>query len=345
MMDRTPQFNSRLSRFLVWPTSRPPKAALAILGFGLVLGLGLGLFPSTGHTQDLSVLSDRLDRLERTLTDMQRTVYAGNPPPAAAASGVGSTADAAPTALARIEVRLQRLETQIRELTGKVEEASYHANQVQKRLDTLQADTDYRLRALEGGAPPAPVAGTGQQGNAAPPASGGQTTAAADANSGRGSLGTISGSQLQLNPPPAGGAPAQTAALPPAGATPEQLYDAAFDLLVRKEFGSAELAFQRFVSEYGDDPLAGNAQYWLGETYYVRERYEDAAVAFLNGYREYPSSPKAPDSLLKLGMSLARAGKTNEACVTLAKVESDYPNAGTQLTRRLFLEKQRLQCA
>lgn len=335
MMDLTP----RLARHLFRALPRPTTIVLAVLGYGIVFAAG----PGSVQAQDLSVLADRLDRLERTMTDMQRTVYAGNPPPAAAASGVGSTADAAPTALARIEVRLQRLETQIRELTGKVEEATYHANQVQKRLDTLQADTDYRLRALEGGAPSA--SGLGQQGNASPPPSDSQSTASTDATSGRGTLGTISNSQLQLTPPAAGGESGQTASLPPAGATPEQLYDAAFDLLVRKEFGSAELAFQRFVSEYGDDPLAGNAQYWLGETYYVRERFEDAAVAFLNGYRDFPNSPKAPDSLLKLGMSLARAGKTQEACVTLAKVESDYPNAGIQLTRRLFLEKQRLQCA
>ena len=337
MMDLTPRLTRRVFRSL----QRRTALALAVFGFGIVLAA----FPGAAQAQDLSVLADRLDRLERTMTDMQRTVYSGNPPPAAAASGVGSTADAAPTALARIEVRLQRLETQIRELTGKVEEATYHANQVQKRLDTLQADTDYRLRALEGGAPAAPASGVGQQGNAASPAADSQTTAAVDTTSGRGTLGTISNSQLQLTPPPAGGSAAQSASLPPAGATPEQLYDAAFDLLVRKEFGSAELAFQRFVSEYGDDPLAGNAQYWLGETYYVRERFEDAAVAFLTGYRDFPNSPKAPDSLLKLGMSLARAGKTQEACVTLAKVESDYPNAGTQLTLRLFLEKQRLQCA
>ena len=76
----------------------------------------------------------------------------------------------------------------------------------------------------------------------------------------------------------------------------------------------------------------------------MRERYEDAAVAFLTGYQTYPDSTKAPDNLLKLGISLSQLGRTEEACVTLAKVESDYANAGPQLKRRLFIEKQRLQC-
>ena len=55
--------------------------------------------------------------------------------------------------------------------------------------------------------------------------------------------------------------------------------------------------------------LAGNAQYWLGETHYVRRDYKAAATAFLNGYTTFENSPKAPDSLLKLGMTLVVMGE------------------------------------
>ena len=33
------------------------------------------------------------------------------------------------------------------------------------------------------------------------------------------------------------------------------------------------------------DPLAGNAVYWLGETYYARRQFADAAVTFADGYQ------------------------------------------------------------
>jgi tol-pal system protein YbgF len=326
-------------------SARIPVSGVAWRVRALVVLLAVMLSPiGTASAQDLSTVTDRMERLERTLLDLQRTVYGGATPPAAS---TGGDTNIAPTAMARVEVRLQQLEAQIRTLTGLVEEAQYRGNRLEQRLDTLQADTDYRLRTLEGTADPN-AAGQGQSGqnqSGQAPASSGQTAATAPSS---GTLGTLSGSDLaagsSLGGSTLGTGAGSTAALPPPGSDPEALYDAAFDLLVRKDFAGAERAFSRFVEEHPQDPLAGNAQYWLGETFYVRERYEDAAVAFLDGFRTYPDSPKASDNLLKLGMALARAGKNQEACVTFAKVEADFPQAGPQIKRRLFLEKQRLQC-
>lgn len=340
-------------------SARTPVSGVAWRVRALVVLVAVTLSPiGTASAQDLSTVTDRMERLERTLLDLQRTVYGGATPPAAtSAASTGGDVNIAPTAMARVEVRLQQLEAQIRTLTGLVEEAQYRGNRLEQRLDTLQADTDYRLRTLEGTADPNAAgqsqsgqgqlgqgqSGQGQSGQA--PASSGQTAATAPSS---GTLGTLSGSDLaagsSLGGSTLGTGAGSTAALPPPGADPEALYDAAFDLLVRKDFAGAERAFSRFVEEHPQDPLAGNAQYWLGETFYVRERYEDAAVAFLDGFRTYPDSPKASDNLLKLGMALARAGKNQEACVTFAKVEADFPQAGPQIKRRLFLEKQRLQC-
>ena len=76
-----------------------------------------------------------------------------------------------------------------------------------------------------------------------------------------------------------------------------------------------------------NDPLAGNAQYWIGETYYVRGQYKNAADAFLKGYKKYKSSEKAPDTLLRLGMALAELGQKDAAC-------SDAQRAATPNIRR-----------
>jgi len=298
--------------------------------------------PSVTWAQDLSGVTDRLNRLERTLIDLQRTVYNGAPPPDTTGGTVPE--QPAPTALARIEVRLQALETQIRTLTGRVEELGYRMDQTEKRLDLLQSDTDLRLRDLEGTSGATP--GDASQSGAAP-----ATQSGRDSASGGGStlgrpgrvLGTLPASELEAAGNQAANAPATGPAV--AADSAEQLYNAAFDRLARKDFAGAEQAFKQFLENYPEDRLAGNAQYWLGETYYVRERYEDAAVAFVKGYQTYPDSPKAPDNLLKLGVALSRLGKTQDACVTLAKVETDYPNAAPQLKRRLFIEKQRLQCS
>ena len=71
---------------------------------------------------------------------------------------------------------------------------------------------------------------------------------------------------------------------------------------------------EAFIQQFPNDQLAGNAQYWLGETYYVRKRYNDAATAFAFGYQKYPKSGKGADDLLKLGMSLGSLGQKQDAC-------------------------------
>ena len=94
--------------------------------------------------------------------------------------------------------------------------------------------------------------------------------------------------------------------------TPQQQYDYAFGLLRQANYAGAEEAFSAFLVENPDHTLAGNAKYWLGETYYVRGNYQQAAVTFAEGFESYPDNSKAPDNLLKLGMSLASLGSTQD---------------------------------
>ena len=75
-----------------------------------------------------------------------------------------------------------------------------------------------------------------------------------------------------------------TAALPDGDA--QTLYQQGYGALLQKDYAGAEGAFSQLVDAYPNDPLAGNAQYWLGETYYVRGQYKNAADAFLKGYKK-----------------------------------------------------------
>src|SRR3546814_4312161 len=65
----------------------------------------------------------------------------------------------------------------------------------------------------------------------------------------------------------------------------------------------------------------------LGETYYVRGNYQQAAVTFAEGFETYPDNSKAPDNLLKLGMSLASLGSTQDACGTFTVLLDRYADA------------------
>ncbi len=110
------------------------------------------------------------------------------------------------------------------------------------------------------------------------------------------------------------------------------------------DYPGAEAAFKAFVEQHPTDPMAGNAQYWLGETYYTRNRFLEAASAFAEGYKHYPKSAKAADDLLKLGMALGRANQKQNACLALAQLDRDFPNPGASIKEHAGAEKKRLGC-
>ena len=105
----------------------------------------------------------------------------------------------------------------------------------------------------------------------------------------------------------AGAALAVGAAAPAAGAgsadsgEDKAAYQAAFNLLKEGQYDRAIAAFQKFLASYPDSSLADNAQYWLGEAFYVNKAYPEAQSAFQRVIDKYPQSRKIGDALLKIG--------------------------------------------
>jgi tol-pal system protein YbgF len=307
--------------------------------------LVLGIPDAPALAQDRATI-ERLDRIERDMNMLQRQVYRG--------SSGGAPVPMAPmdsqTAV-NTELRLDQLETQLRGLTGQIEEQNYTIDQLKRRLDQLVGDIDLRLTDIEKGKPggadrQTPAGAQARNAPAPPPApSAGVATPAREPGQ-PGVLGTMPvDRQGNVRPAPAPAtAPSSTntAALP-AGTAQDQ-YNYAFGLLRQADYPAAEQALRAFVQRYPNDPLSANAQYWLGETYYVRKDYNNAAAAFAEGYKRYPQGGKGPDSLLKLGMSLTEIGQKQAACQSYGQLERDYPKASANILERARGERQRLEC-
>ena len=125
--------------------------------------------------------------------------------------------------------------------------------------------------------------------------------------------------------------------------SPEALYERSNESLLRRQFGDAEAGFSSFVGKYPEHSLAGSAQYWLGETYYVQGDFRQAAQNFLQGYKGYPKSRRAPDSLLKLGISLNKLGQTQQACAAFGALGGEVPTA-VDAKKRAQAESKRAGC-
>jgi tol-pal system protein YbgF len=129
----------------------------------------------------------------------------------------------------------------------------------------------------------------------------------------------------------------------PVAETPEKLYELSYESLLRRRYGEAEAGFRSFIEKNPEHELAGNAEFWLGETYYVQSNYKAAAQAFLTGYQTYPTNRKAPDSLLKLGMSLQQLGQKEQACAAFGTIDAKFPKAA-ETRKRAQNESQKAGC-
>jgi len=104
-------------------------------------------------------------------------------------------------------------------------------------------------------------------------------------------------------------------------------YQTAFNLLKDSQYDRAIAAFQKFLIVYSDSSLADNAQYWLGEAYYVNKSYPEAQSAFQRVVDKYPQSRKRPDALLKIGYCQYELKQWDLAKGTLSKVATQFPDA------------------
>ncbi|MGV8840799.1 MAG: tol-pal system protein YbgF [Bauldia sp.] len=281
---------------------------------------------------------------------------------------------AAPAAAQVVDPRIDRLEELVRSLTGQVEELTHQVQVLQDTIQRMQADYEYRLQRLEGGAatttpapaftaaPPAtdPVLG------AAPAALG---TVPADPNAAGAAaagapldLGMVLRGDGTYNLTPPGtvpGAGTQMDALPQAATqvatvtgNPQADYDRFYQMILNGDDVAAEQGFRTFLATYPGNARTVDAQYWLAESIFSQAtapgapttRYLDAANAFLTAYRSAPQGDKAPDALFKLGMALVALGQVQDGCSTYAQVLATYPNASNVLRERVATEQRNARC-
>jgi tol-pal system protein YbgF len=107
----------------------------------------------------------------------------------------------------------------------------------------------------------------------------------------------------------------------------QSVYSQAFSALKAGSYSIAITGFKDFLTSYPQSSLAENAQYWLGEAYYVTRSYDDAGASFRTVLQKYPQSRKAPDAMLKLGFTQYEQKRYADARKTLQDVVQKYPDS------------------
>ena len=197
---------------------------------------------------------------------------------------------------------LDEVQSNVRQLRGRLEELEHSNEALAKQQRDLYADLDKRLAAAGGAAAGAAAAGGAAAGGAS-----GETAAVG----GAASPGAAAGAA-------AGNAPSSVE---------QAVYTQAFDALKAGSYSVAITGFKDFLGTYPASALAENAQYWLGEAYYVNHDYDAAAAAFRTVLKKWPDSRKAPDALLKLGYTQYAQKQNAAARATLTEVMRKYPGS------------------
>ena len=257
---------------------------------------------------------------------------------------------AAPQGAAELRMRFNDMAESLRTLQAHTDRLLLQMQALTQRVESGKADNEFRFQALESGVRranagisstssepevigfvrrAAPVEGLETPVSTSASSSASASASAAAPLVGEGDLSTLQNFGRQPRAPLK---------------DPKALYNRALKDLQAGKYGGAEADFASLVEAYPSHKLAGNSQYWLGETFYVRRQYKQAAEAFLAGYTTYARSQKAPDSLLKLGMTLNALGEKKTGCDALAELGAKFPDASSSIRKRAQIERKRAGC-
>lgn len=325
------------------------SAAYSLLLGGLLLAV-----PAMANSD----MQKEIDDLREDLMVLQRQIYRGAGSSGESAKSSAVSQDQA--AAGNVQVKIGEYDEVIRKVNGRMDTLEYQVKQLENKLDKINRDMEIRFKILEGRQVPAnlsapsPVIPTTYD---APVASGASKAVTGDGIQGN-DLAPIAGSNVAIEKTNtavaavADGAPQPliadiSEAKPAVTSQPksaEEIYANGMEALNGGMYDEAEIAFQQILSQYPNDKLAGNAQYWVGEVYFKQGNYNKAKVAFKNGYEKYHNGNKAPDSLFKLGLTFKANKENKNACIVLSSFGAEFPKANADLAKRVKAEAAKLGC-
>ena len=295
---------------------------------------------SFAQQDKMNELLDRLEKIQKDIQTLEKAVYSKN-------AVLPSDNVVVNEALTRQLTKISELEKQIQQMTSKYEENNYKLQQLLDRLNKVSNDSQLRFQQLESNkvisekvsAPKEVIL------EKVPTVKKNETNILNSEEVNKEEENLIQEQPVQseniklkekVNKP-------KTKVLPKVSIAEQYKY--ATNIMKSGDFEKAEIAFKEFVDTHSKHELAGSAQFWYGETFYIRQLYEDAAAAFLEGYEKYPNSPKASENLLKLGVTLAELGEIEQGCKMIINLKKAYPKTDASVLQKSSYEKKRFNCS
>jgi len=105
------------------------------------------------------------------------------------------------------------------------------------------------------------------------------------------------------------------------------LYKDAYETFYKGDLEAARRKFETFLKQYPNTELSDNAQYWIGETYYLKKDYERAILEYEKAIVKYPEGDKIPAALFKQALAFSELGDKTNARNLFRRVIEKYPRS------------------
>lgn len=231
-------------------------------------------------------------------------------------------------AMIELSQRLDELSSEVSQLNGLLEQQSHELAGIKKSQRELYRDTDRRLRDLESrssqqssGMPSVPVEVPSLPEVSIPSVNVAIPDAAIQAVEAIAEQSTLQ----QLDSSLSGNT--RNIASGVTSSQEQSAYQSAFDTLKEGRYEKAKSELKTFLQNHAYGSFAGNAQYWLGEAYYVTREFEQGIKEFMTVLSNYPLSLKVPDAMLKLGYTYYELKQYDQAIILLQDLQKRYPKS------------------
>ena len=310
---------------------------VAIFFVSLVLILNNSFLIAEEDGDLLKGIVDQIQILTKDLKTIERAVYQKSDVSSGSNSSIQSTG-LNEDILTKHLLKLNEIEDQFRELTNKFEEVNFKLDKLSTRVTKIQSDTQLRFSDLEVSGKEIKTTKKILPGSSKPQDFGANPGYSVSSLPKKQEINSIDSAQTVITEEPE-----NKESLLPDKAAPEQ-YEFAVSFMKIGDYETAEFALKEFIDKNKDHDLAGNAQYWYGETFRIRQLYSDAATAYLDGYQNYPKSKKAPDNLLKLGITMVQLGEKDQGCKMISGLKKEYPKASKSVLQKAQYEQKKFKC-
>ena len=134
-------------------------------------------------------------------------------------------------------------------------------------------------------------------------------------------------------------AAADSSGAPDTAGAAEALYRGAYMDLTRGNYALAIQGFQNYLVRHPSGSHLPEVHYYLGESYYARERHLEAVSEFQYVVREFPESRLVRAAYLKSGLCYAALEERNLARRSFEELVDKYPDSEEAVQARGELDK------